>query len=125
MDFLEIGVGVGSVLPEALKAASATETLLNHAERRSNLSEIYRTIKREMKLVAATAVCADSYEEAAAIAHLNPNIIIAEPPELIGTVKSVGKWQEDNPCQWQWQMGMLFETVSSYFLYYFLALLST
>jgi triosephosphate isomerase len=29
-------------------------------------------------------VCADSPEEAAAVAHLGPNIILAEPPELIG-----------------------------------------
>lgn len=93
MDPLEIGVGVGSVLPEALKAAGATGTLLNHAERRINLSEIHRTIKRADEVGLVTAVCADSYEEAAAIAHLNPNIIIAEPPELIGTAKSVGKWQ--------------------------------
>lgn len=93
MDSLEIGVGVGSVLPEALKVAGATGTLLNHAERRINLSKIHRTIKRADEVGLATAVCADSCEEAAAIAHLNPNIIIAEPPELIGTAKSVGKWQ--------------------------------
>jgi len=93
MDSLEIGIGLGSVLPEALKAAGATGTLLNHAERKINLGEIHRTIKRADEVGLATAVCADSYEEVEAIAHLNPNIIIAEPPELIGTAKSVGKWQ--------------------------------
>jgi len=33
----------------------------------------------------ATLVCADTPEEAAALAHLEPNIILAEPPALIGS----------------------------------------
>ena len=81
--------------PEALKEAGATGTLLNHAEKRITLSEIYKTIKRADEVGLATIVCADSPEEAAAIAHLNPNIILAEPPELIGTEKSVGKVQKE------------------------------
>ena len=95
MDSVEIGTGIGSILPEALKEAGAVGTLLNHAERRLTLSEISRTIKRADKVGLATVVCADSPEEAAAIAHLNPNVILAEPPELIGTEKSLGKVQKE------------------------------
>lgn len=95
MDSIEIGIGVGSILPEALKNAGAVGTLLNHAEKRISLAEINKTIKRADKVGLATLVCADSPEEAAAIAHLNPNMILAEPPDLIGSVKSVGKFQKD------------------------------
>jgi triosephosphate isomerase len=95
MDSVEVGVGVGSILPEAIKAAGAVGTLLNHSERRISLNEISRTIKRADEVGLATLVFADSPEEAAAIAHLNPNIILAEPPELIGSGMSVGKLQED------------------------------
>jgi triosephosphate isomerase len=95
MDSIKIGVGVGSILPEAIKAAGAVGTLLNHSERRISLSEISKTIKRADEVGLATLVFADSPEEAAAIAHLKPNIILAEPPELIGSSTSVGKLQEE------------------------------
>ncbi len=44
MDPLKIGRGVGSVLPEALKAAGAVGVLLNHAERPLTLEVIEATI---------------------------------------------------------------------------------
>jgi triosephosphate isomerase len=88
MDSIRIGRGIGSVLPESLKEAGAVGVLLNHAEKRLSLSEINRTIKRADEVGLATLVCADTPEEAAAIAHLNPNIILAEPPDLIGSSQS-------------------------------------
>lgn len=91
MDPVKPGRGHGSVLPEALKSAGAAGTLLNHAEKRITLSEISRTIKRADEAGLATLVCADSPEEAAAIAQLRPNMILAEPPDLIGSDKAVGK----------------------------------
>jgi triosephosphate isomerase len=94
MDPLQIGRGTGSVLPEALKEAGAVGTLLNHAERRLTLADINNTIGRADEVGLMTMVCADSPEEAAAVAHLNPNIILAEPPALIGTETSIGKGQK-------------------------------
>jgi len=91
LDSVEVGRGSGSVLPEAVKEAGAAGALLNHAEKRVSLSEIARTIRRADQVGLLTLVCADSPEEAAAVAHLGPNIILAEPPELIGTGKSVGR----------------------------------
>ncbi len=88
MDSLPIGRGYGSVLPEAIKAAGAVGVILNHAEKRINLAELNKTIKRADEVGLATIVCADTIEEAAAIAHLTPNIIVAEEPELIGTGKT-------------------------------------
>jgi triosephosphate isomerase (TIM) len=95
MDSAEKGIGVGKILPEALKEAGAAGSLLNHAEKRMTLTELNKTIKRADEVGLATMVCADTPEEAAAIAHLAPNIILAEPPDLIGTGKSVGKSQKE------------------------------
>lgn len=91
MDPVQIGRGVGAILPEALKAAGATGVLLNHVERRLTLSDIARTIKRADEVGLCSLVCADSPQEAAAIAQLQPNMILAEPPDLIGTGRSVAK----------------------------------
>jgi triosephosphate isomerase len=84
MDSLEVGRGVGSVLPEALKAAGAVGVMLNHAEKRLSNDELERTIKRADQIGLATMVCADTLEDAAVIAQMEPNIIIAESPDLIG-----------------------------------------
>ena len=90
MDAVEVGPGCGAVLPEALKQAGAHGTLLNHAERRLTLRDIRLTIQRAREVGLLTLVCADSPTEAAAIAQLGPDTILAEPPELIGTGRSVG-----------------------------------
>lgn len=88
MDPVAVGRGVGSVLPEALREAGAVGTLLNHSERRMTLGDINRAIVRAREVGLATLVCADSPEEAAAVAHLGPDIVLAEPPELIATSRS-------------------------------------
>jgi triosephosphate isomerase (TIM) len=85
MDSLEVGRGIGSVLPEAVKAAGAAGVLLNHSERRLPSDELRRTIKRADQVGLASMVCADNLEEAVAIARMQPNIIIAESPDLIET----------------------------------------
>lgn len=87
MDALEIGRGVGAVLPEAVKAAGAVGVLLNHFEKRLSMDILRRTMKRADEVGLATMVCADNAEDAVAIAKLEPNIIIAESPERIGTGK--------------------------------------
>jgi len=89
MDPVEVGRGLGAVLPEALKAAGAHGVLLNHVERRLTLSDIARNIKRADEVGLCTLVCSDSPAEAAAVAQLLPNMVLAEPPELIGTGRSV------------------------------------
>jgi triosephosphate isomerase len=88
MDPVAVGRGVGSVLPEALREAGAVGTLLNHSERRMTLGDINRAIVRAREVGLATLVCADSPEEAAAVAQLRPDIVLAEPPELIASSRS-------------------------------------
>ena len=84
MDPVVVGRGIGSVLPESLKAAGATGTLLNHAEKKMTLSGILKAIKRADEVGLATIVCADNLTEALSIAQMHPNIILAEPESQVG-----------------------------------------
>ena len=85
MDYLRPGRGLGSVLPESIKEAGAVGVMLNHAEKKLTLDEIEKTIARADEVGLATIVCADSVQEIEAVAKLSPNLIVAEPTELIGT----------------------------------------
>ena len=85
MDALVPGRGLGSVLPESVKEAGAVGVMLNHAEKKLTLEEIKATIARADEVGLATIVCADSVEEIRQVAELAPNLIVAEPTELIGT----------------------------------------
>ena len=91
MDSIPVGRGMGRTLPEALMEAGAVGVMLNHAERKLSIEEIEKAIKRADELGLATMVCADSIEEVKQIAKLAPNIIVAEPTELIGTGKPADK----------------------------------
>ena len=85
MDPIEPGRGLGSVLPEAIKDAGATGVMLNHTECQMTVSNLRKAIARARELDIYSIVCADSLEDARAIAVLAPDIIVAEPSELIGT----------------------------------------
>jgi len=85
MDALRPGRGLADTLPESLVAAGAEGVMLNHVEKQISISALRETIQRADEVGLTTIVCADSCAEAAAIAKLNPNIIVAEPSELIGT----------------------------------------
>ena len=90
MDPLRPGRGLADILPESLVAAGAEGVMLNHCEKPLTLSVLKETIKRADEVGLCTIVCADSMAEASAIALLAPDIIVAEPSELIGTGVSVG-----------------------------------
>ena len=85
MDPLRPGRGLGSVLPESVKEAGAVGVMLNHAERKLTPDVIRETIARADEVGLATIVCADSVEEIRQVAMMKPNLIVAEPTELIGT----------------------------------------
>ena len=85
IDPINVGRGLGSILPEAVKAAGAVGVMLNHAEKPMTMADLYKAIKRADELDLISIVCADSIKEAEAIALFAPDIIVAEPTELIGT----------------------------------------
>lgn len=90
MDPIPVGRGLADILPESLVAAGAEGVMLNHVEKPLTFEVLTETIKRAEEVGLTTIVCADSMAEAAKIAALHPDIIVAEPSELIGTGVSVG-----------------------------------
>ena len=87
MDGIVPGRGMGHVLPEALKNAGVEAVFLNHAEHPMTLNQLAKAVARADELGIITIVCADSIEEASAIAELKPGIMVCEQTSLIGTGK--------------------------------------
>ena len=95
LDPVTPGKGSGAVLAEAVKATGAAGALLNHSEKPVTLNHIETTIRRADEVGLVTVVCADSAEQSAHIAALGPNIILAEPPDLIGSTTGAVAGQGD------------------------------
>lgn len=85
LDGIEVGRGMGYILPEALAEAGVDATFLNHAEHQMELGELVQAIRRANEVGILTIACADSIEEAKAIATLGPDVMVCEPTALIGT----------------------------------------
>ena len=90
MDPIRPGRGLADTLPESLVAAGAEGVMLNHCEKPLTHEVLKETIERANELGLTTIVCGDSMADASRIAELHPDIIVAEPSELIGTGVSVG-----------------------------------
>ncbi|MDR0297516.1 MAG: triose-phosphate isomerase [Streptococcaceae bacterium] len=88
MDGHMAGAGMGKILPESIKTAGAEATFLNHAEHPMTTGELTKAINRADELGILTIVCANSVKEAEMIAALEPDVVVCEPTELIGTGKS-------------------------------------
>ena len=84
MDTLRPGRGMADILPEALKAAGAQGVVINHCEKPMSLPQMKKTIERARELDFLVFACADTLEEAKAIAQLHPDIINPEPSQIIG-----------------------------------------
>ena len=84
MDTLRPGRGMADVLPEGLKAAGVQGVVVNHCEKPMSIPAIKATIDRARELDFLVFACADTIDEAKAIAQLHPDIINPEPTNLIG-----------------------------------------
>lgn len=85
MDAIERGRGTAAILPESLVAAGANGVQLNHCERPLTYAELEASIAKAREHGLITMVCANSVAEIKAVALLGPDVIVAEPTELIGT----------------------------------------
>ena len=79
-----------AAIVEKIRAAGAEGVMLNHAEKPLSFEVLKETVRRAREVGLKTIVCADSSAEAAKIAQLAPDIIVAEPTELIGSGVTVG-----------------------------------
>lgn len=91
MDAIVPGRGMGHILPEALVAAGVKAVFLNHAEKSLNTSQLVYAVKRTRELGMFSIVCADTLKEAKIIASLEPDIMVCEPAELIGTGRTADR----------------------------------
>ena len=93
------GVGYGShtghMLPQAVKAAGATGTLLNHSEDPYDKDSLKAAIDACKEQGLYTICCAPTTEASAECAKLGPDAIAVEPPELIGSGISVSTAQPE------------------------------
>jgi triosephosphate isomerase len=81
----------GQILPEAVRAAGATGTILNHSEDRRSPSELQKLVPRLVSLGMGVCLCSQTAEEAARLSHLGTRYLAIEPPELIGSGLAVSK----------------------------------
>jgi len=84
IDPITPGSHTGWILPEAIKDAGATGTLINHSEHRLTLAEIDACLTRAQQLTLDNIVCTNNVATSKAAAALNPHFVAVEPPELIG-----------------------------------------
>lgn len=96
LDSVVYGAHTGWILPESVKQAGASGTLLNHSERRIDFETIRKSIKRCRELGLTTVVCVQTIEEGERIAGFGPDFVAFETPELIGTLKSVSRLKPDS-----------------------------
>jgi triosephosphate isomerase len=85
------GSHTGHILPEAVKAAGAVGTLINHSERQLTLKMIQDSVERAKDVGLLSLVCADTPERTSEVASFKPDMVAIEPPELIGTGIPVSK----------------------------------
>ena len=81
----------GAYLPEAVKAAGGSGTILNHSESRRQREELRKLVPRLHRLPLDVCLCARTSSEAAALAGLGSRYLAVEPPELIGSGIAVSK----------------------------------
>jgi triosephosphate isomerase (TIM) len=89
VDPFEPGPRTGFVTAEALAAAGARGSLVNHSEHPLVRAEIEEAVRRLTATGLAAVVCAGDVEPARLLAELTPPYLAVEPPELIGGDVSV------------------------------------
>jgi len=85
------GRNTGWVTIESVKAAGAVGTLVNHSEHKLQISQIEEIVKLARRAEFVTIACAADVEESRKVAKVGPDMILIEPPELVGTGIPVSK----------------------------------
>jgi len=89
IDDSKIGSTTGFMIPELLKKSKVNGSLINHSEHRISSSEIKKLVLKLKELKMISILCVKDVAEAKKYAKLEPDYIAIEPPELIGSGRSV------------------------------------
>jgi len=95
VDGYEPGAHTGHITADALKAAGAAGSLVNHSERRLTLAEIESSVRALQTHTLSAVICSNNETTSAGAAALGPEYVAIEPPELIGGGVSVSKANPD------------------------------
>ncbi len=89
VDLKKPGSTTGYYVSEIIDKIGATGSLINHSEHPIETTEIKQLIEKLKELNLLSFVCVKTTKELKEILELAPNYIAIEPPELIGTQKSI------------------------------------
>lgn len=89
IDHYEPGAHTGSVLADMLSSLRVRGTLINHSEKRVSAEAVEKAVERAHLFNLETIVCAETPAEGEAFSDCRPSFIAVEPPELIGSGRSV------------------------------------
>jgi triosephosphate isomerase len=95
VDGYEPGAQTGHISADALKAAGAAGSLVNHSERRLTLAEIESSVRALQTHKLTAVICSNNEVTSAGAAAIGPDYVAIEPPELIGSGVSVSKANPD------------------------------
>jgi triosephosphate isomerase (TIM) len=95
VDGFEPGAHTGHITVDAIRAAGAAGSLINHSERRLTLAEIEASVRALQGHNLMSVVCSNNESTSAGAAALAPDYVAIEPPELIGSGVSVSKANPD------------------------------
>jgi triosephosphate isomerase len=91
MDGIEPERAMGGVLPVALIEAGVEATFLNHNECQRTFNELSMSLLKANKYDILSIVCASTLTDVKALAAFEPDVMICELNELIGTGKVADK----------------------------------
>ncbi len=89
VDPQNLGSSTGFFIAEMIKSVGAVGSLLNHSEHPINSEQIEQTIKKLSTLDLLSFVCVKNLDELNMILKFGPDYVAIEPPELIGTQRSI------------------------------------
>ena len=89
VDVQQPGPSTGFSIPEIVKDVGGAGSLINHSEHPINHEIISDLIPRLRSLGLLSIVCAKNLSELRDFSSMNPDYVAIEPPELIGTKKSI------------------------------------
>ena len=99
IDYQEKGRNTGFLIPEVVKKAGASGSLLNHSEHPISITDIHKTIIRAKTLGLKVILCTRSLrgmKGILTIKRLKPYAIAFEDPKLIATGKSITKYESNS-----------------------------